>query len=506
MKLEILSRKLLHSLDPAKITLPTEEQLSYPEKVLQFGTGAFLRAFVEDFIDRANRIGKFKGRVVMVGSTGSARTELLKKQEGLYTLRVEGICQGEAVVENRVISSISRVLSAQDEWDQVLACVRNPALNLIVSNTTEAGIRLQKENIYTHLPVSFPGKLTACLWERYKAFDGEEGMTILPCELVVNNGTLLKSMVIEQARFNHLEEGFFEWLREKVSFRNTLVDRIVPGTPDSIKKEAVWKELGYQDEMLNVAEVYRLWAIEGSESLSDKFPFLAVDPGIILQGDISSFRERKLRILNGGHTISVAVGFLAHLKTVSDCLEDALISEFISTVILNEIVPALENEEADFALEVLDRFRNPHLNHHLLSIALQYSSKMESRNAETFFKYFAKFQRVPSLMTLGFAAFMYFMRVKPCEVGFMGCYQGVEYEVEDQNAKYFSDFWKDASLSSTEELRAVLAKFFEESPFWKVNFNAIPNFSDSVAEFLIKVDQLGVRKLIELELTKLKGS
>ena len=297
--------------------------LDLPEKVLQFGTGVFVRGFADYFIDQANRAGRFGGRVVTVASTGSGRTRLLNEQDGAFTLCVQGLRNSTVIDERHVVTAISRALSAHDSWSEVLACAANPDLEVILSNTTEIGIALDEGDAPDlNPPRSFPGKLTALLHARARAFDYDrsKGVVVLPLELLENNGDTLCGIVRALAERWKLEEAFLAWLDDACLFCNTLVDRIVPGTPGEEQLEALWKDLGYRDDLLIMAETYRLWAIEGDVTLRERVGFLEADPGIVVAKDITPFRDLKVRILNGGHTMMVPVALLCGLTTVREAV------------------------------------------------------------------------------------------------------------------------------------------------------------------------------------------
>ncbi|MCC7379372.1 MAG: altronate oxidoreductase, partial [Chitinophagaceae bacterium] len=240
-----LSKFNIKNIQPGKVMLPNEQLLELTEKVLQFGTGVLLRGLPDYFIDKANRQGIFNGRIVVVKSTDGGDTTAFEKQDGLYTICVRGVEDGKKIQQNIVCSAISRVLSAKSEWNKVLQCAHNPQMKIIISNTTEVGIQLVQDDIMRHPPVSFPGKLLAFLYERYKAFAGssQSGMVIVPTELIVDNGKKLESIVTELAHLNGLEENFIDWLEKSNTFCNSLVDRIVPGKPDQEIKTAIEKDL-----------------------------------------------------------------------------------------------------------------------------------------------------------------------------------------------------------------------------------------------------------------------
>src|SRR5437868_6127864 len=342
----ILSRYTIKYIQSASIEVPTEAMLELPEKVLQFGTGVLLRGLPDYFIDKANKKGIFNGRIVVVKSTDGGDAVSFDKQDGLYSLCVRGIENGESKEENIVCAAISRVLSAKNEWDKILECAKNPELKVIISNTTEVGIELVHDDITRYPPVSFPGKLLAFLHERYKAFNGskDSGMVIVPTELIVDNGKKLESIVAELAHLNGLDDNFIDWLENSNSFCNSLVDRIVPGKPDVASKESLEKMLGYSDELLTMCEVYRLWAIEGDEKIASVLTFAQADEAVVIAKNIDLFRELKLRLLNGTHTLSSGIAVLSGIKTVKQAMDDATMSTYISNLMRKEIAPAIPCE------------------------------------------------------------------------------------------------------------------------------------------------------------------
>ncbi|MEO9005300.1 MAG: tagaturonate reductase, partial [Ginsengibacter sp.] len=341
-----LSRYTLKNISSENVIVPDQEIFELPEKVLQFGTGILLRGLPDYFIDRANRNGVFNGRVVMIKSTSKGDASSYDKQDGLYTLCERGFKNGKKTEENIIISSVSRVLIAQTDWSKILECAHDKNFEIIISNTTEVGITLVHEDIKRFPPVSFPGKLLAILYERFIAFNGSEdsGFVIVPTELIVDNGKKLESIVQELAHLNSLDDKFIEWLENCNYFCSSLVDRIVTGTPDKDVKESIENELGYTDELLTVSEVYSLWAIEGDQKIKDVLSFGAVGDGIVIEPNIDLHRELKLRLLNGTHTLTCGLAFLAGYRLVRDAMEDDLSSGFIEGLMKNEIAPSIPYE------------------------------------------------------------------------------------------------------------------------------------------------------------------
>ncbi|HEX6063207.1 MAG TPA: tagaturonate reductase, partial [Longimicrobiales bacterium] len=355
----------------------------FPERVLQFGTGGFLRGFIGHFIDEANLHNGFDGCIVAVGSTGSGRDRVINEQDGLFTLWVRGIVDREAVSDLQLNSAFSRALSATEHWPEVLKCARSRDLELIFSNTTEAGLVIEDgDDLNDEPPHSFPAKLTRLLWERAEHFDfaRDRGVVVVPCELIEDNGTILRDMVLTLAKRWNLDTRFARWIEEAVPFCNTLVDRIVPGEPSPVEKEHAWRQLGYQDDIITVAEPYRLFAIEADERVAARLRFAAADASVVISDDIAPYRLRKVRLLNGAHTIVVPLALLSGCETVADAVNDAKVGAFLRHVLLQELVPSVDAKGAAiFAHHVLERFANPFIRHELIDITLQQTMKMRVR-------------------------------------------------------------------------------------------------------------------------------
>ena len=287
MELSKKNLAFIHNTDSFK---PGVDIFSLPEKILQFGTGVLLRALPDYFVDKANRQGIFNGRILVVKSTGTGEKVSFDRQDGIYTVVVRGLENGVILDQPVICTAISRVLSATQEWDDILLAAANADLQIVISNTTEVGVQLVKESIFQKPPSSFPAKLLAVLFERYKIFKGspKAGLVIIPTELLTDNGTKLKSIISELAAFNNLEPAFTEWLVSYNHFCNSLVDRIVPGKPDPQTKEMLEKEWGYTDDLMSVCEPYRLWAIEGDDSIRKVLSFYTADAGVIITPDITN--------------------------------------------------------------------------------------------------------------------------------------------------------------------------------------------------------------------------
>ncbi len=477
-----VSIKNLEKIKTPGVIKPGKDLFTLPEKVLQFGTGVLLRGLPDYFIDKANRQGIFNGRIVVVKSTSSGDAGPFGDQDGLYTLCVRGISQGRNIEENILCSAISRVLSARDQWAEILRCAASPDMQVILSNTTEVGIRPVEESISAEPPSSFPGKLLAFLYARYQAFGGSpaSGMVIVPTELIPDNGKKLARILLDLATFNKLEAGFVQWLTGHNHFCNSLVDRIVPGKPEAGILAEWQTRLGYTDELLIQSELYRLWAIEGGEAVRSVLQFAQADPGVVIAPDIEIYRELKLRLLNGTHTLSCGLAWLAGFETVKQAMEDILFSSFVSGLMLNEIAPSipytLPPEEAfRFGNEVLDRFRNPHLRHQWIGITMQYSSKMKMRDIPVLLQHYKTHDGPPRLFSLGFAAYLLFMKAERRADGkFEGRRGEAYYPINDERAAWFDELWQQNDAAG------VVARVLRDKDWWETDLSLLKGFEEAV--------------------------
>jgi tagaturonate reductase len=491
----ILSRYSLKNIQATDLQVPDETIFELPEKVLQFGTGVLLRGLPDYFIDKANRQGIFNGRVVIVKSTTHGDTADFDKQDSLFTQCIRGIENGQGISENIVNASISRVLSAHGQWQDILQCAHSKDMQVIISNTTEVGIQLVKEDIRKHPPESFPGKLLAFLYERYKAFNGSEhsGMVIIPTELIVDNGKKLEAIVLELAHLNNLEDAFIEWLEKYNYFCSSLVDRIVTGKPDKDIQETLEKQFGYEDRLLSMSEVYRLWAIEGNAHVKSILSFAQADEGVVIEPDINIFRELKLRLLNGTHTLSCGVAFLAGAKTVQEAMEDEQLSAFITRLLHQELAPSIPYSvpaelTKDFGNKVLDRFRNPNIKHYWIAITMQYSSKLKMRDIPCLLKHYESHNEPLPLFALGFAAYLHFTKpVKEEQGKYFGVFNGEEYHINDDMAPVFFERWKNSDAAGV--AKATLA----DAAFWGADLSALPGFETAVLNNLEKIAADGMQ-------------
>lgn len=387
---------------------------SAPEKVLQFGEGNFLRAFVEYWFDMANEKVGWNGKCVLVQPTAAGRTApRINEQEGLYTLYLRGMENGEKKDLKRVISAVSRCLNPYTEqgYQDMMAAAVSDDLEYIVSNTTEAGIAYDPACRFDDRPAaSFPGKLTQVLYSRYQA--GKHGVVILPCELIDNNGKVLLECVKQYIDQWGLEAGFETYCCEQCTFCSTLVDRIVTGRiRDEAELERLHQANGYIDDMIDVGEVFGVWNIEGPAWLEEKLPFQAAGLNCIVVPDVTPYKKRKVRILNGAHTGMVLGAYLGGYDIVRECMYDGTVLGYMNNMICKEIMPTLpldQQDLQDFAAAVQDRFKNPFVDHALMSISLNSTSKWRARNLPSFMEYLAQTGKLPVCLTMSFAAYIAF--------------------------------------------------------------------------------------------------
>lgn len=372
-------------------------------RVLQFGSGLLLRGLIDPIL--AETAGS--GAVTIVQSTGRARADRLNGQRGLYTLLTRGRAGGERVDEARVIDVAAAAVSAADDWRAVLDAVRRTPPEVIVSNTTEAGLQLDDADAglgdADHPPRSFPAKLTAVLRELHAGRPAEPPV-VLPCELIEDAGQKLRGLCVESARRASAGAGFVGWLERRVAFCSTLVDRIctAPADPDAERAR-----LGYADDMLTVAEPFAMWAIEQTGPAADALAWLGRHPSVTITPHLQPVRDRKVRILNGSHTAIVPLALLAGFETVRETVEDARFAGLLTRLLDEEIVPHVRAEGAgDFASAVLDRFANPFIRHELRDITAQHTAKVGARLAPTIADHLAATGEAPRRVCLGLAAFL----------------------------------------------------------------------------------------------------
>ena len=392
------------------------------ETIIQFGEGGFLRSFADVFIHKMNEQGLYDGKVVVVQPISKGLIPVINEQKGVYHQFLRGVENGRVVNDCIEVHSISRGVDPYTDYDEVLKLAENPDMRIIISNTTEAGIEyIGTEKIDDRPPKSFPAKLTALLYHRFKA--GLNGFIILSCELIDNNGKELLSCVLKYAELWKLPAEFIEWVKTQNHFCNTLVDRICTGYPkDEQEKQELdsrlKKEFGLtnSDQLMNTAEIFHLWVIEGN--FENEFPLQKAGINVIWTDNVTPYKKRKVRILNGAHTSMVLGARLYSLSTVKECLDNQTVNAFLNKVLFQEIVPVLSAGQdqttafgyVKFAQDVLERFANPFVKHQLLSIALNSVSKFKARVLPTIIEYMDYTGRYPEALTFSLAALIAFYK------------------------------------------------------------------------------------------------
>lgn len=355
------------------------------ERILQFGEGNFLRGFVDYFINGLNEKADFNTSVILVQPLAQGMGEVINAQEGKYTTILRGKQNGELVEEITKNTAVSRCINPYADFDTFLGLASKPELQFVISNTTEAGIAFDDSCKIDDMPaVSFPGKVTQFLYARYKAFDGamDKGLIFIACELIDFNGRALKKCVMQYIDLWKLEDGFKAWVENACTFASSLVDRIVTGFPRG--EEAAWAErLGYEDKLMVTAEYFHLWVIEGMNDKKDLLPLDKYGYNVIFTGDIVPYKKRKVRILNGAHTMSVMAAHLCGLETVKEMMDDEIMGKYVRKGIFEEVIPTIDGlskaELEDFAGSVMERFENPYIRHRLLDICLNSTAKYKER-------------------------------------------------------------------------------------------------------------------------------
>lgn len=465
-----------------------------PERIIQFGEGNFLRAFVDWMVEEMNTKADFNSSVVLVQPINFGMVDKINEQDGLYTLVSKGIKNGKAVKESQIISSVSRGINPYTQYDEYLKLAENPDMRFVVSNTTEAGIAFDENDTLESSPASsFPAKLTALLYHRYKTFKGDanKGFIILPCELIDRNGDKLHKIVKQYCDVWNLDREFINWLDTANVFTNTLVDRIVPGFNSDSAKEV--KEIkGYEDNLVVDGEQFHLWVIEGPQWIKNELPAQLAGLNVLFVDDVTPYRTRKVRLLNGPHTVMTPVAYLSGLEYVGDALEDEVMGQFISQTINNNIIPALnmpKDELEQFAEEVLDRFRNPFVKHALLSISLNSISKFKARVLDTIKEYRAKFNSLPENLVLSLAGLMAFYK---------GEFNGKAITIKDTDyvMSFFNTNWK--KLKNKEmNVEAFVLVFLSNQMIWGEDLTKIDGLCTRTAYYLDRIVHEGMEEVVK---------
>lgn len=471
-----------------------------PERVIQFGEGNFLRAFVDWMFHKLNRQGLFNGRVVVVQPIAEGLVDKINAQDGLYTLLLRGLENGQPVEYKEIITSVSRGINPYADWDAFLKCAENPDIEYVISNTTEAGIAYDpNDRPDMRPPASFPGKLAVYLYHRFRHFNGDpaKGMVILPCELIDRNGDNLKKIIFRLADEWQWPQDFKDWLENHNYFLNTLVDRVVTGYPKD-EAAAIQAQLGYEDDLLDTGELFHLWVIEGPAGLAERLPFTQVGLNVVWTDDMTPYRTRKVRILNGAHTAAVPASFLYGLETVGEMMDHPVMGKFVRQVVDEEIIPSINLDKGmltDFAAAVMERFQNPYIKHYLISILLNSSSKFKARVLPSILEYHAKFGKLPEKLTFSLAALIAVYAGGKIDGSAMLARRAKgEFTMRDDLPvlEFFARTWADCD-GSPSSVRQVAAAVLANTALWGEDLTQVSGLTDKTADYLYQIVTVGMQ-------------
>lgn len=456
-----------------------------PVKVLQFGEGNFLRAFVDYAFQKLNKEVDFNVGIAMIQPLENGMVDMINDQDGIYTLFMNGIKKNEKIQDIELIDNVVKGINPYKNYDDYLALAKEEELQFVISNTTEAGIEFIETDTYDmRPPVAFPARLTVFLHERFRYFKGatDKGLTIIPCELINYNADTLKEIILKYSDLWQLGDEFKFWLTNSCTYHNTLVDRIVPGYPRN-EIEEYNSKLNYQDNLIVTAEPFFLWVIEGDDALREKLPFHKTNLNVKIVSDMQPFRTLKVRILNGAHTAMVPFSLLYGNETVRETVDGEFTGKFVDSVI-EEISGTLDMDENDvksYAEEVMDRFRNPFIKHLLSDIALNSVSKFKVRVLPSILEYYNKNQQLPVNLTFSFACLILFYK---------GNWNDKELPVKDSQdvVGVFASAWKQS------DLHKVVDTVLSNQDFWEQDLTKINGLSQDIVFAISEIEINGVEK------------
>lgn len=467
---------------------------SYPVKVIQFGEGNFLRAFVDWQIDKMNKEADFNGSVAVVQPLEGGLIHMLNEQDCLYTLYLQGIQNGKATKTHTVIDCIDRAVDPYKDYNKYLELAEIPSVRFIISNTTEAGIVFENDDkLEGGCQKGYPSKLTALLYHRFKTFNGslDKGLNIIPCELIDRNGEKLKEIVLKYAEIWNLGDEFITWINTANTFFCSLVDRIVPGYPrDTI--EEVRTELGYDDNLVDVGEVFHLWVIEGPQCLKEELPIEKAGLNVKIVDDMTPYRTRKVRILNGPHTAMVPVAYLYGLDTVGETVDHEIMGQYVRELIFDEIVPTLDlphDELVQFGNDIIERFQNPYVKHYLMSIALNSMSKYKTRDLPSLTEYLKRKGELPRKLVFSLAALIEFYKGKRGN-------EDIKLADDEHILELYKNLWSECDGSES-GLKTLVTKVLAYDRNWGMDLNEIDGLTQAVTDNLILIEKVGMKEAVK---------
>jgi tagaturonate reductase len=457
----------------------------FPIKVVQFGEGNFLRAFVDYAFQRLNNELDFNAGIAMVQPLENGMIDMINDQDGLYTLFLNGIKKGEKIQDIELITNVVAGVNPYKNYADFLDLAKEEELQFIISNTTEAGIEyIESDTPEMKPPTAFPARLTVLLHERFKHFNGDlaKGLTIIPCELINHNAYTLKEIILKYCDLWKLDETFKTWILEACTFHNTLVDRIVPGYPRN-EIEEYNNKLSYQDNLIVTAEPFFLWVIEGGDELRAKLPFHKTNLNVKIVDDMQPFRTLKVRILNGAHTAMVPFSLLFGNETVKQTVDGDFTGKFVNSIIeeINGTLQMDKNEILAYSEEVMDRFKNPFIKHALSDIALNSISKFKVRVLPSLLQYYNDHKQLPTNLTFAFACLIQFYK---------GNWNGKALPIKD-TPEIVAEFKSAWELSN---LEAVTNAILSNVEFWGEDLTTINGLSEDIVFALSEIEANGLEK------------
>ncbi len=469
-------------------TTATKPQL--PTKILQFGEGNFLRAFVDWMIDKANDEGVMNHGISIVQPIdgGDFVRQLFEKQDGLYHVYLEGIKDKQPVKEVSLVKCINEVINPYSSYKQYEDLFLSEDLEIVVSNTTEAGIRYEEgDNLNAEPPASFPAKVTALLYKRFQKFNGDasKGLHFVCCELIEDNGSTLSKYVVKHAEANNLGADFIAWIKSANHFYDTLVDRIVPGFPKENIDE-IKAEIGFDDNLVVKGEYFHVWAIGGDSAIKEKLPLDKVGLNVLFMDDIRDFRAKKVRILNGSHTAMVPVALQLGCETVMDAFNTPEVEKFINKMVDQEVLPAIDEDQEElkaFAAKILERFYNPFLKHYLKDISLNSLSKWETRDFPTVYDNAQKLNKNAKLTTFSFAALLVLYSGK-AEVNFT-----------PNDTQEFVSFIQ--STFNENDIDTWVQGIINNKKIWTADFTVLPEFGNEITRGVKAILSKGMKEALK---------
>lgn len=480
----------------------TAPKSAMPERIIQFGEGNFLRAFVDWIIYNMDQKTDFNSSVVVVQPIERGMVDWLNGQDCLYHVNLQGKENGAPVNTLTRIDVISRALNPYTQNQAFMALAEQPEMRFVISNTTEAGIAFDPACKLGDAPAaSYPGKLVQLLFHRYQYFNGDptKGMIIMPCELIFLNGHHLKECIYQYIELwkNDLGkdyEGFKAWFTNHCYVCATLVDRIVPGFPRDTINE-IQQKICFKDNLVVKAENFHLWVIEKAENMTveqmrEEFPAEKAGLHVLITDNEKPYHARKVTLLNGPHTVLSPVAFLSGVNIVRDACEHPVIGSYIHKVQFDELMQTLDlpiDECKQFANDVLERFENPFVDHQVTSIMLNSFPKYETRDLPGVKTYLKRKGKLPEGLVLGLAAIITYYKGGKRDDG-----TDIVPNDDQKIMDHLTELWATGNTQAVAE--GVLAFDY----VWHENLNqTVPGLCDMVKRYLDLIQEKGMLEAVK---------